>query len=117
VGTGKTVRQRVASIVLAACAVLATPALSGASEDVGNYRNVEQRIVGRVISFEPWRLQLDRGPRMVLHRGTVIHPTGLALRNGMPVRVIGHVTADGAFSADQIELVSASTLIWEHFRS
>ena len=54
---------------------------------------------------------------MVLHRGTVIHPTGLTLRNGMAVRVIGHVTADGAFSADQIELVQPSTLIWEHFRS
>ncbi|HZX67666.1 MAG TPA: hypothetical protein VFE70_02225 [Candidatus Elarobacter sp.] len=116
--TDKTIRQRAASIMLAACAVLATPALAGASDDnYGNYRNVEQHILGRVISFEPWRLQLDRGPRMVLHRGTVIHPTGLTLRNGMAVRVIGHVTADGAFSADQIELVQPSTLIWEHFRS
>jgi len=118
VATGKATRQRAASIVLAAFAVLGTPALAGANDnDDNNYRNVEQRIVGRVISFEPWRLQLDRGPRMVLHRGTVIHPTGLTLRNGMAVRVIGHVTVDGAFSADQIELVQPSTLIWEHFRS
>jgi hypothetical protein len=104
-------RMSMRSLVLAAsaCAVLAMPGLAGATDD---YRAVEQRLVGRVISFEPWRLQLDRGPRIVLHRGTVIHPTGLSLQNGMFVRVFGHVASDGAFSADEIDVTAPPPAAW-----
>ena len=53
-------------------------------------RRYEHRLVGRVISFEPYHLRLDRGPAIVLHHGTVIHPRGMTPRAGMPVRVYGH---------------------------
>ncbi len=97
-------------LALSACAAVAMPVLAGASDD---YRSTEQRLVGRVISFEPWHLQLDRGPRIVLHRGTVIHPTGLSLQNGMPVRVFGHIAADGAFSADEIDVMPGPPPSWQ----
>jgi len=111
--TGSTNRvRRAASVALAAAALLMAPAVARADD---GYRNVEQRLYGHVIEYKPWHLLLDRGPHMVLHPGTVIHPTGLNLRNGMSVRVIGHVTADGNFSADEIDLVPASP--WDRFRS
>lgn len=75
----------------------------GSADDLDG--GFEHRIVGRVISFEAYNLQLDRGPHIILHHGTVIHPTGITLRNGMPVRVFGHRTADGRFSADEIDLL------------
>lgn len=105
--------RRAAGLALAAGALLIAPAAAQANDS--SYQNTEQRVFGRVISFEPWHLLLDHGPRMVLHRGTVIHPTGLSLRNGMSVRVIGHVTNDGAFSADQIDLMPPESA-WDRFR-
>jgi hypothetical protein len=98
------------NFVLAAAAVaaLAVPAAAGAASN--DYQSVEQHYVGRVISFKPWRLRLDIGPAIVLHPGTVIHPTGTTLQNGMPVRVFGHVAADGAFAADEIDVISAAWL-------
>jgi hypothetical protein len=89
---------------LAAGAMLLAPAVASASDAESAY-NDEHRLIGRVISFEPYNLQLDRGPHVILHHGTVIHPTGLTLRNGMFVRVFGHLTADGRFSADEIDLL------------
>jgi hypothetical protein len=103
------VPMRSLALAVSACAVLAMPVLAGATDD---YRAVEQRLIGRVISFEPWHLQLDRGPRIVLHRGTVIHPTGLTLQNGMSVRVFGHVASDGAFSADEIDVMPSPPAAW-----
>ena len=38
-------------------------------------------------------------------RGTVIHPTGMTPQNGMQVRVFGHVASDGAFAADEIDVI------------
>jgi len=109
-------RMPMRSLVVAAsaCAVLAMPVLAGATDD---YRAVEQRLFGQVISFEPWHLQLDRGPRIVLHRGTVIHPTGLTLQNGMSVRVFGHVASDGAFSADEIDVMPPPPAAWGWHRN
>jgi hypothetical protein len=102
--------MRTVVLAASACAVLAMPALAGANDD---YRSVEQRLVGRVISFEPWHLQLDRGPRIVLHRGTVIQPTGETPRHGMFVRVFGHIAADGAFAADEIDLIPPPPAAWD----
>lgn len=89
-------------LALSLGATLLVPSIASADDPDGGF---EHRIVGRVISFEPYNLQLDRGPHIILYHGTVIHPTGLNLRNGMPVRVIGHRTADGRFAADEIDLL------------
>lgn len=101
--------MRAVILAAAACAALAMPTLAGASDE---YRSYEQRFTGRVISFEPWHLQLDVGPRMVLHRGTVIHPTGMTPQNGMQVRVFGHVASDGAFAADEIDVIPPPPPSW-----
>jgi hypothetical protein len=71
----------------------------------GDRDDREHRLTGRVVSFRPWNLQLDIGPHIYLHPGTVIRPTGLTLQNGMFVRVFGHRTADGNFAADEINLI------------
>jgi len=88
--------------ILLAAIVAALPIAASAQPYEGGD---EHRLVGRVIAFEPYNLQLDRGPHILLHRGTVIHPTGITLRNGMVVRVLGHRTADDNFSADEIDLI------------
>ncbi|MBV8642362.1 MAG: hypothetical protein JO225_00410 [Candidatus Eremiobacteraeota bacterium] len=108
--------QRSIVLALAACLSLAAPSLAQADQDDNSYYANEHRVVGRVISSEPWNLQLDRGPHIILHPGTVINPTGLTLRNGMPVRVYGHITADGKFSADQIDLLPPGPPPWEFRR-
>ncbi len=93
----------------AALVLLAAPSLASAQTGPNpQYAGYEHRLVGRVIAFEPYHLRLDRGPAIVLHRGTVIRPRGLTLENGMPVRVYGHVANDGAFSADEIDLLPPS---------
>jgi hypothetical protein len=76
-------------VALSLGAALLVPTVGSADDLDGAF---EHRIVGRVISFEPYNLQLDRGPRIILHHGTVIHPTGITLRNGMPVRVLTPAT-------------------------
>ncbi len=101
------------ALAAVAAALLAVPAVAGANAN-GDYRAVEQHYVGRVIEFKPWHLRLDVGPPIVLHPGTVIHPTGTTLQNGMPVRVYGHVAADGAFAADEIDVISAAWLRFPH---
>jgi hypothetical protein len=87
----------------ALAAILAAPLAASAQAWGGD----EHRFVGRVISFKPWNLQLDNGPHIFLHPGTVIHPTGMTLANGMVVRVIGHRTSDGNFAADEVDLLPA----------
>ncbi len=94
-----------ALIAAAAAAMLLAPAAAQAQPMQPAYASYEQHVTGRVISFEPWHLRLDRGPAMVLHPGTVIKPRGLTLRNGMHVRVYGHIATDGAFAADEIDLM------------
>ena len=93
--------NRKALLGAALLASLAVPAIASAQ----GYEDSEHRLVGRVIAFKPWNLQLDNGPHIYLHPGTVIRPTGLSLQNGMFVRVFGHRTADGNFAADEISLV------------
>ncbi len=70
-----------------------------------NAQGYEHRFFGRVVSFQPYNLQLERGPHIFLHNGTVLRPRGLNLQSGMPVMVIGHRDVNGSFQADEIELV------------
>ena len=91
-------------------APLAMPAIASAQgydhdRDDRDRDDREHRFTGRVISFKPWNLQLDVGPHISLHPGTVIRPTGLTLQSGMYVRVFGHRTADGNFAADEVNLI------------
>jgi len=72
----------------------------------------EHRLDGRVVNAAPYNLQLDRGPHIFLHNGTVIKPRGLTLRNGQFVRVIGHNNPNGTFEADEVDLISPP---WERF--
>lgn len=98
--------KRFALLALTTIATLALP-LTASAHDRDDHRGWdrdEHRIFGRVVAFAPYNLQLDRGPHIYLHNGTVIRPRGLTLRDGMPVRVIGHRT-EGGFSADEIDLV------------
>jgi hypothetical protein len=82
---------------LAALALSIVPAMAGA-------QGYEHRFFGRVVDFAPYNLQLDRGPHIYLHKGTVLRPLGLNLQNGMPVLVIGHEDRNGSFQADEIDL-------------
>ena len=93
--------KRQALLGAALLAPLAIPTIASAQ----GYENSERRFAGRVISFKPWNLQLDNGPHIYLHPGTVIRPTGLNLQNGMFVRVVGHRTTDGNFAADEVTLI------------
>lgn len=40
---------------------------------------------------------------VLLHHGTVINPTGLTLRTGMPVTIVGSVGGNG-FDADRVDV-------------
>jgi hypothetical protein len=89
-------------LVLTAAALLAAAFLPGAATAEG----AQRQLIGRVSSFQPYRLQLERGPLVVLHRGTVMRPTGFTPGAGMTVRVSGHRNGDGTFSADAVELLA-----------
>ena len=93
--------NRKALLGAALVAPLAVPAIASAQ----SLDDPEHRLVGRVISFRPWNLQLDNGPHIFLHPGTVIHPTGQTLENGMYVRVFGHRTRDDNFAADEVDVM------------
>ncbi len=93
--------NRKALLGAALLAPLAMPAIASAQ----NYEDTEHRLAGRVISFKPWNLQLDNGPHIFLHPGTVIRPTGMTPENGMFVRVFGHRTKDDNFAADEVDLI------------
>ncbi|MFN2461383.1 MAG: hypothetical protein ABR591_11945 [Candidatus Velthaea sp.] len=66
-------------------------------------RQRSARVSGIVSSFSPYNLYLQRGTHVELHRGTVINPTGIALRPGMRVSIIGNWNADGTFNANEID--------------
>jgi hypothetical protein len=87
---------------------LAALALVVSAPIIAVARGYEHRFVGRVIDFAPYNLQLDRGPHIYLHKGTVLRPRGLNLQNGMPVIVIGHEDVNGSFQADEIDLADAA---------
>jgi hypothetical protein len=92
--------KRALALASAVTVLALTPAIARADGD-----DFEHHFTGRVLSFQPYNLQLDRGPHIFLHTGTVIHPTGLNLHNGQVVVVYGHRTDDGNFSADEIDLI------------
>jgi hypothetical protein len=69
------------------------------------YASGQAQLTGRVAWFQPFHLQLNKGPHIYLHQGTVINPTGLTLEPGMPVQVYGHISPDGTFQADEIDLL------------
>jgi len=79
---------------------------------VASAQSYEHRLDGRVVNAWPFNLQLDRGPHIDLHPGTVIKPRGLTLKNGQFVQVIGHANPDGTFEADEIDLLPAP---WRRF--
>ena len=64
------------------------------------------RLQGRVTNFSPYNLDINNGPHIKLHNGTVIHPTGTSLQPGETVMVYGHPNGDGTFEADRIDVVS-----------
>lgn len=98
--------KRTFLLALSVAATLAMPLAASARDrdDAPRWDRDDHRIVGRVVSFRPYNLQLDHGPHIFLHNGTIIRPRGLTLRDGMPVRVVGHRT-DGGFAADEIDLI------------
>ena len=93
-------------------ASFALPTVSSAQQ---GYENNEHRLVGRVIEYKPWNLQLSEGPHIFLHPGTVIHPIGMTPRNGMWVRVFGHRTADNNFAADEIDRIPGPPPAFDRF--
>ena len=58
-----------------------------------------------VSSFSPYNLYLNDGMHVELHHGTVINPTGITLRPGMRVRVVGFRNGDGSFNANEIDVI------------
>ncbi len=90
--------KRAVLLGLSLLALAAAPAAAGA-------QGYEHEFFGRVVNFEPYNLQLERGPHIYLHHGTVLRPRGLNLQPGMPVRVIGHRDVNGSFQADEVDLV------------
>jgi hypothetical protein len=97
--------NRTALLGAALIAMLAAPLAAPATSSAQGIEDNEHRLTGRVIQFKPWNLQLSEGPHIFLHPGTVIHPTGARLANGMWVRVFGHRTADSNFAADEIDVI------------
>jgi hypothetical protein len=83
---------------------LAALALVASAPIVAGAQGYEHRFAGRVVEFSPYNLQLDRGPHIYLHKGTVLRPRGLNLQSGMPVIVVGHEDVNGSFQADEIDL-------------
>jgi len=70
-------------------------------------RSGDQRIDGTIADFDgkyAVRLRDRRGylDSVTLHQGTVINPTGLTLRNGMPVTIYGY-NAGRTFAANEID--------------
>jgi hypothetical protein len=93
----------------AAVAFVAVPSFAMAQYDrgPGPSQGYERRneIRGVVDSFSPYNLYVNNGQHVILHNGTVINPTGITLRHGMRVRVLGHWGRDGAFHANEIDVV------------
>ena len=111
------IKSLFSAVGLAAVACLLTPSPSFAQPYPGGYNqpppgyaipNRDERgrheLTGRVTEFQPYNLWLDRNLHVVLHRGTVINPTGIRLRRGMRVAVFGYYNRDGSFEANQIDV-------------
>jgi hypothetical protein len=95
---------------VAASAALALPLVASAQPTYArapSYAHQEDQIQGRVVSFDgQFALQVhdSRGyvDNVRLHQGTVINPTGLTLRPGMAVSIMG-VGRGGVFEANEID--------------
>lgn len=104
-------RHFVLAMALVGSTILALPGASFAQPyngyNNGNNNNGADRrehLSGRVTSSEPYNLTLDRSTHVVLHRGTVINPTGITLRRGMNIEVFGHWNRDGSFDANEVDV-------------
>ncbi len=64
----------------------------------------EPRVFGIIDWARPYNAQIYGGPRILLHRGTIINPTGITLRRGMSVAIFGRWNRDGTMSADRIDV-------------
>ncbi|HTW85215.1 MAG TPA: hypothetical protein VMD91_14190 [Candidatus Sulfotelmatobacter sp.] len=96
---------------LVASAALALPLAAGAQApsyaEQPSYASHDEQIQGRVVSFDGgYNLQVHdkRGfiDNVRLHQGTVINPTGLTLRPGMAVTIIG-TSGGNVFNANVID--------------
>ena len=77
----------------------------------GQYNNGyggTSRIGGTVTGFSSYDLDVNNGPHIRLHQGTVINPTGITLQRGMRIAITGHPNNDGTFEADRIDVVGNS---------
>ena len=77
------------------CAALVVPSLASADPIPSYAQQEEEYIHGRIASIDDQyhlRVHDERGfiDHVVLHRGTVILPTGLTLSNGMSVMIAGY---------------------------
>jgi len=64
----------------------------------------EPRVFGIIDWARPYNVQIYGGPRIYLHRGTIINPTGVTLQRGMNVAIFGRWNRDGTMSADRIDV-------------
>jgi len=77
----------------------------------GQYNNGyggTSRIGGTVTGYSSYDLDVNNGPHIRLHQGTVINPTGITLQRGMRIAITGHPNNDGTFEADRIDVVGNS---------
>ena len=103
---------RVLAATLAASVALALPLVATAQTapsyaQVPPYASHEDQIQGRIASFDgayALRVNDNRGfvDNVQLHQGTVINPTGLTLRPGMSVTILGHPQGN-VFAANEID--------------
>ncbi|MGD0052513.1 MAG: hypothetical protein ABSD03_11985 [Vulcanimicrobiaceae bacterium] len=103
---------RALAATLAASVALAVPLVASAQTapsyaEVPPYASHEDQIQGRIASFDgayALRVNDNRGfvDNVQLHQGTVINPTGLTLRPGMSVTILGHPQGN-VFAANEID--------------
>jgi hypothetical protein len=98
--------KRLASSALM-LAALVLPVAAGADTSNSAARSCEQTIHGMIDSINGTyglTVRDDRVgvERVTMHRGTIINPTGLQLKPGMPVTIAGH-PAGGTFDAVEID--------------
>ena len=75
----------------------------------GGYNNGSNggtiRLTSTVSGYSGYDLDVNSGPHIRLHQGTVINPTGITLQRGMRINVTGHGNSDGSFEADRIDVL------------
>lgn len=66
---------------------------------------------GIITSAGAYRIEINGGDRISLHRGTVIRPIGTKLTKGLEVRIFGRRDVEGIFRANLIEVFNGKTLL------